>query len=72
MTEQAPDPANAFENHAPTPVRAKFVRQLGQFSAGLLIAGILVIGLAPFFINQLIDPGTESIMQQLGKTISLK
>lgn len=38
MTEQAPDPANAFENHAPTPVRAKFVRQLGQFSAGLLIA----------------------------------
>jgi hypothetical protein len=45
MTEQTPDPAKAFENHAPNPVRAKFVRQLGQFSAGLLItAAALFIG----------------------------
>jgi NADH-quinone oxidoreductase subunit M len=40
-----------------------------KLAAGLLIAGILVIGIAPFLINQLINPGTETIMQQLGKAI---
>lgn len=48
MTEQQADPAKAFEDHAPTPVRPKFVRQLGQFSAGLLIAAILLLGGAIF------------------------
>jgi len=43
MTEQTPDPANAFENHAPTPVRTKFVRQLGQFSVGLLITAAALL-----------------------------
>lgn len=42
MTEQKPDPRQAFEDHAPTPVRPKFVRQLGQFSAGLLVAALLL------------------------------
>ena len=40
-----------------------------KLAAGLLLAGILLIGLAPFLINQLINPGTENIMQQLGKAI---
>jgi NADH-quinone oxidoreductase subunit M len=40
-----------------------------KLAAGLLIAGILLIGIAPFLINQLINPGTENIMQQLGKAI---
>lgn len=43
MTEQKTDPARAFEDHAPTPVRPKFVRQLGQFSVGLLIAASLLL-----------------------------
>jgi len=41
-----------------------------KLAAGLLIAGILFIGIAPFLINQLITPGTENIMQQLGKAIT--
>lgn len=48
MTEQQADPAKAFEDHAPTPVRPKFVRQLGQFSAGLLVAATLLLGGAIF------------------------
>jgi NADH-quinone oxidoreductase subunit M len=40
-----------------------------KLAAGLLITGILVIGLAPFLINQLITPGTDHIMHQLAKTI---
>jgi NADH-quinone oxidoreductase subunit M len=40
-----------------------------KLAAGLLIAGILLIGLAPFLINELITPGTENIMTQLGKAI---
>jgi NADH-quinone oxidoreductase subunit M len=43
-----------------------------KLAAGLLIAGILVIGMAPFLINQLIEPGTETIMQQLGKLVTIK
>ncbi|HEX6914789.1 MAG TPA: NADH-quinone oxidoreductase subunit M [Chitinophagaceae bacterium] len=40
-----------------------------KLAAGLLIAGILVIGIAPFLVFQLITPGTDVIMQQLAKTI---
>lgn len=36
-----------------------------QLAAGLLIAAILLIGLAPFLINQLTMPGAEYIMKQL-------
>jgi len=43
MTEQKTDPARAFEDHAPTPVRPKFVRQLGQFAIGLLITAVLLL-----------------------------
>ncbi len=47
MTEPKADPAKAFEDHAPTPVRPRFVRQLGRFSAGLSItaAALVVSGL---------------------------
>lgn len=43
-----------------------------KLAAGLLIAGIVIIGVAPFLINQLIAPGTETIMQQLGRAIAFK
>ncbi|TDH29260.1 NADH-quinone oxidoreductase subunit M [Segetibacter sp. 3557_3] len=36
-----------------------------RLAAALLIAGILLIGLAPFLINQLISPGTEVIMNRV-------
>ena len=34
-------------------------------AAGLLIIGILIIGLAPFLITDLINPGTEVIMKKI-------
>jgi NADH-quinone oxidoreductase subunit M len=34
-------------------------------AAILLMAGILLIGMAPFLINQLIAPGTEAIMEKV-------
>ena len=52
MTEPQADPAKAFEDHAPTPVRPKFVRQLGQFSAGLLIAALVLFAAGLFAKNQ--------------------
>jgi NADH-quinone oxidoreductase subunit M len=38
-------------------------------AAILLIAGILVVGLAPFWLIQLIQPGTEFIMNRLGMLV---
>ena len=35
-----------------------------KLAAGLLIIGIVVIGIAPFWLNDLINPGTEIIMQK--------
>jgi NADH-quinone oxidoreductase subunit M len=43
-----------------------------KLAAALLIAAIILIGVAPFLINQLIGPGTSNIMQQVGKAITLK
>lgn len=43
-----------------------------KLAAVLLIAGILVIGLAPFLINHLIMPSTDAIMLQMGKVIVAK
>ncbi len=43
-----------------------------KLAAGILIIGIVLIGVAPFLINQLIGPGTENIMQQVGKVVTLK
>jgi NADH-quinone oxidoreductase subunit M len=37
-------------------------------AAVLLIVGIVIIGIAPFLINNLIAPGTEAIMQRLAQT----
>jgi NADH-quinone oxidoreductase subunit M len=39
-------------------------------AAILLVAGILLIGLAPFLINNLITPGTDAIMEKLASTNS--
>lgn len=36
-----------------------------KLAAGLLITGIVVIGVAPFLINQLIAPGTNTIMTKV-------
>ena len=43
-----------------------------KFAAGLLIVGILIIGLAPFLINQLIMPATDFLMINIDKAITLK
>lgn len=43
-----------------------------RLAAILLIAGIVLMGVAPFLINQLIGPGTHQIMQQIEKAITLK
>ena len=43
-----------------------------KLAAGILIIGIVLIGIAPFLINQLITSGTENIMEQVGKVITQK
>ena len=40
-----------------------------KLAAGILIIGIVAIGVAPFWLNDLITPGAEIIMQKLGTTI---
>ena len=36
-----------------------------KLAAGLLITGIVIIGVAPFLINELINPATEEIMNKV-------
>jgi NADH-quinone oxidoreductase subunit M len=36
-----------------------------KLAAGLLIIGILAIGIVPFWLIDLIKPGTEAIMNKL-------
>jgi NADH-quinone oxidoreductase subunit M len=43
-----------------------------KLAAGILITGIIAIGIAPFWLYNLITPGTEYIIQHLGKAITLK
>src|SRR5664279_863543 len=43
-----------------------------RWAAGILITGIVAIGIAPFWLYQLITPGTEFIIQHLGKFVTLK
>jgi NADH-quinone oxidoreductase subunit M len=43
-----------------------------KLAASLLIVGILIIGIAPFLINQLIMPSTDILMTQFEKAITLK
>lgn len=52
MTEQKTDPARAFEDHAPTPVSPRFVRQLGRFALGLLVTAALLLSSAIYLKNQ--------------------
>jgi NADH-quinone oxidoreductase subunit M len=43
-----------------------------KLAAGILITGIVVIGVAPFWIYHLINPGTEFIVRQLESILILK
>jgi NADH-quinone oxidoreductase subunit M len=43
-----------------------------KLAAGVLIIGIVLIGFAPFLINELIAPGTESIVNQVQKALTFK
>ena len=43
-----------------------------KLAAGILVTGIVAIGVAPFWIYQLIEPGTEFIVQHFGKFVTLK
>jgi NADH-quinone oxidoreductase subunit M len=36
-----------------------------KLAAGILVAGIVLIGIAPFLITELITPGTEIIMNKV-------
>jgi NADH-quinone oxidoreductase subunit M len=36
-----------------------------KLAAGVLIVGILIIGITPFLLTELIKPGTETIMNKL-------
>jgi NADH-quinone oxidoreductase subunit M len=41
-----------------------------RLAAGLLIAGIVVIGILPFLLKDLINPGTEVIMQKVAGVLN--
>ena len=43
-----------------------------RLAAVLLLAGILAIGVAPFWLHQLVSPGAEIIIQQVGKAVTIK
>ncbi len=38
-----------------------------KLAALILIAGIIAMGVAPFWLNELVSPGTEMIMNKIGK-----
>ncbi len=40
-----------------------------KVATGILIIGIVAIGVAPFWINQLVTPGAENIFQHLGNVL---
>jgi NADH-quinone oxidoreductase subunit M len=40
-----------------------------KLAAGLLVVGIVAIGIAPFWLNDLINPGSEVIMQKLSQVV---
>ncbi len=43
-----------------------------KLAAALLIIGIIAIGLVPFWLTELIDPGTETIMNSIDKAVIVK
>jgi NADH-quinone oxidoreductase subunit M len=40
-----------------------------KLAAVILISGIVVIGIVPFYLNNLITPGTEQIILQTGQAL---
>jgi len=40
-----------------------------KWAAGLLIIGIVAIGVAPFWLNELVGPGAETLMKNIGKIV---
>ena len=40
-----------------------------KWAAGLLVTGIVAIGVAPFWLNQLIGQGAETLMQNIGRIV---
>jgi NADH-quinone oxidoreductase subunit M len=43
-----------------------------RLAAGILIIGIVAIGIAPFWLYQLVTPGAEFIIQHVGKAVTFK
>jgi NADH-quinone oxidoreductase subunit M len=43
-----------------------------KWAGGLLTIGIVAIGVAPFWLNELIGPGAETMMKNIGKIVMLK
>ncbi|HWC53326.1 MAG TPA: hypothetical protein VG676_07070, partial [Chitinophagaceae bacterium] len=43
-----------------------------KLAAGLLIIGIVAIGVAPFWLNQLVGPGAEAIMKNISNVVIIK
>jgi NADH-quinone oxidoreductase subunit M len=60
------------------PVKNNGYLQLGdanwneRLAAALLIIGIIVIGIAPFLLTDLINPGTETIIKNIDKVVMAK
>jgi NADH-quinone oxidoreductase subunit M len=43
-----------------------------KLAACILITGIVAIGVAPFWLYQLITPGAEYIILQVGRAVTIK
>ena len=43
-----------------------------KMAAVVLLIGIVAIGVAPFWLHQLVSPGAEIIIQQAGKAVTIK
>jgi NADH-quinone oxidoreductase subunit M len=42
-----------------------------KFAAAILIIGIFAIGVAPFWLNKLLTPGTETIIRHIQGAITI-
>ncbi len=64
-------PLNIPRQHSPEPMKIVAglddARWNERIAAGVLIAGIVLIGVAPFLLNELIGPGTEVIMTKIAR-----
>jgi len=43
-----------------------------RMAAGILVTGIVAIGVAPFWLYHLINPGTEYIIHHIGEALIIK